>query len=299
MPLAANLQSHDYSFTYQVSQGVWRWTTRMDISGASPAFVVHSVISPFGLLRDSIPIPGPVVQAMAESIDELQAQFRPAILFGPPSSLTIEVDEGRGFSPQQDGLLTNTGVYGSLLDATLTPSAPYLSVSPAVIGNLGFQESGTFLVSADSTLLTVGTYNATVLAQDDTATNNPQSFPVTIIVRPKATIFITPTTLTFNVVKPLTGPFTVLPNQVFTITNTGPTGSVLDFLVQRLNCASESWLTGFTPTSGTLLSSQTQNVTVQVAPIESLQTGVYQDSLRVSGYSNNSYVDVSVILNIT
>ena len=299
MPLAANLQSHDYSFTYQVSQGIWRWTTRMDISGASPAFVVYNIVSPFGILRDSIPIPGPVVTAMAESITELQAQFRPAILFGPPSLLTFNVDEGRGFSPQQDGLLTNTGVYGSLLDASLTPSATYLSVSPAVIGNLGFQESGTFLVSVDSTLLTVGTYNATILAQDDTATNNPQSFPVTIIVRPKATISIVPVTLTFNVVKPLTGPFPVLPNQVFTITNTGPAGSVLEFLVQRLNCASESWLTGFTPTSGTLLSGQSQNITVQVAPIITLGTGVYQDTLRVSGYSNNSFVDVSVVLTIT
>jgi len=299
VPLAANLQSHDYSFTFQVSQGVWRWTTRMDISGASPSFVVYNIVSPYGILRDSIPIPGPVVQAMSESIDELQAQFRPIILFGPPSSLVFNVDEGRGFSAQQDGLLTNSGTYGSLLDATLTPSAPYVTVSPAALGNLGFQESGTFLVSVDSTLLTVGTYNATILAQDDTATNSPQSFPVTITVRPKATISTNVITLTFNVVKPLTGAFPVLPNQVFVITNTGPAGSVLDFLVQRLNCASESWLTGFTPTSGELTSGQTQNVTVQVAPLITLQTGVYQDTLRVSGYSNNSFVDVSVILNIT
>lgn len=300
MPLAAaTLQTHDYSFSVQVPQGVWRWTTRMDISGAAPSFIVMNIISPFGILRDTIPIPGDVITAMAESIATLQTQFRPIILIGPPSSMTFEVDEGRGYSAQQDGILTNSGTYGSLLDATLTPSAPYVHVSPTTLGSLGFQESGTFLVSIDSTTLVPGTYNATILFQDDTATNSPQSMPITINVHPKATIDITPLVLTFTVVKPLTGSFPVIPNQIFTITNTGPAGSILDFLIQRLTCFSENWLVAFTPTSGTLTSGQSQDVTVQVAPVDSLQPGTYQETLRVSGYSNNGYVDVLVQLIIT
>ena len=299
MPLAANLQFHDYTFNFQVVQGVWRWTTRMDVSGASPSFQIRDIISPFGVLRDSIPIPGEVVEAMGESIDELRSQFQPSILIGPPASLSFEVDEGRGFSATQEALVTNNGIYGSLLDVALIPSAPYLTVAPANLGNLAFQESGSFDVSVDSTDLTPGTYNATVLVQDDSAVNNPQSLPVTVVVRPKATIDITPLTLTFNVVKPLSGPFPPIPNQIFTIENTGPLGSVLEFLVQRLTCLSENWLVAFSPTTGTLLSGQTQNITVEIAPVETLPTGTYTETLRVSGYSTNSYVDVLVTLIVT
>lgn len=299
MPLAANLQSHDYSFDLQVPQGVWRWTTRMDISGMSPVYEIRDIISPFGILRDSIPIPGIVAQAMGESIVELQSQFPPAILLGPPSSLTFSVDEGRGVSAPQEATLTNNGIFGSLLDATLTSSAPYVTVAPATLGSLGSQESGVFDVSVDSTSLLPGIFNATILVQDTTATNNPQSLPITITVRPKATISATPLTLSFVTTKPLTGPFPSIPTQVFTIENTGPAGSVLEFLVQRLTCLSENWLVGFSPISGSLTSGQTQNVTVQVAPVESLQPGTYQETLRVSGYSNNSFVDVLVQLVIS
>jgi hypothetical protein len=271
----------------------------MDVSTAAPFFQVRDIISPFGLLRDSIPLPGDVVQAMGESIDELKSQFRPVILIGPPASLMFEVDEGRGFSATQEALITNSGVYGSLLDATLVPSAPYVTVAPSTLGNLAFQESGTFNVAVNSLTLTPGTYGATVLVQDDTATNNPQSLPVTILVRPKATIDITPLVLNFTVVKPLTGPFPAIPSQIFTIENTGPVGSVLEFLVQRLTCLSENWLVSFTPTSGTLLSGETQDVTILIAPVESLPTGTYQETMRVSGYSSNSYMDVLIQLTIT
>lgn len=300
MPLAAaNLTTSDYSFQVSTPQGLWRWTTRMDVSGMAPAFTVMNIITPFGILRDTIPIPGAVILAMADSIVTLQSQFRPIILIGPPSSMTFDVDEGRGLSEQQDGLLTNSGTYGSLLDATLTPSASYVLVSPTTLGSLGFQESGTFLVSVDSTTLVPGIYNATILFQDDTATNNPQSMPIVINVRPKATIDVTPLILNFTVVKPITGPFPIIPNQIFTITNTGPAGSILEFLIQRLTCFSENWLVAFTPTTGTLTSGQSQDITVQVAPVDSLQTGVYTETLRVSGYSNNGFVDVLVTLTIT
>ena len=299
MPLAANLQSHDYSFAYQVIQGVWRWTTRMDVSGAAPAFEIRDVISPFGLLRDTTPIPGEVAQAMSESIDELKSQFAPAILIGPPSTLTFTVDEGRGVSEAQSVILTNSGVYGSLLDATLTPAAVYVAVKPASLGNLAFQESGSFDVTADSTDLVAGTYNTTVLVQDTTASNNPQSLPVTIEVRPKATIDATPLALTFNAVKPISGDFPAVPNQTFVVTNTGPASSVLEYLIQRLTCTSQLWLNGFTPVSGTLASGASDTITVSVVPDASLQPGTYTETLRVSGYSSNSYVDVTINLVIT
>lgn len=299
MPLAANLQSHDYSFDLQVPQGVWRWTTRMNISGPSPVYEIRDIISPFGVFRDSIPIPGVVAQAMGDSISELQAQFPPSILIGPPASLSFTVDEGRGVSAPLSASITNNGIFGSLLDVSLTSSAPYVSVAPATLGGLVSQESGSFDVSVDSTTLLPGVFNATVLVQDSTAVNNPQNLPVTITVRPKATVSVSPLTLNFSVVKPLTGAFPPIPTQVFTIENTGPVGSVLEFLVQRLTCLSENWLVSFSPFSGSLNSGQTQNVTVNVAPAQNLTPGTYEETLRVSGYSTNSFVNILVKLVIS
>jgi spore coat protein U-like protein len=273
----------------------------MDVSQASPFFLVRDIISPFGLLRDSIPIPGPVVQAMSESIDELMSQFPPNILIGPPSSLTFNVDEGRGFSVPVTVIVTNDGVYGSLLNVSLASSAAYLVTQPATLGNLAFNEAGEFEAMVDSTsLLTANSpYNETITLQDASAVNNPQVLPVTIIVRPKATIDATPLTLTFTVAKPLVGPFPPLPTQQFTLENIGPAGSVLDYQIQRLTGLSDKWLASFSPVSGTLTSAQTQPITVGVAPQQACFPGTYTETLRISGYSTNLYVDVLITLIIT
>lgn len=298
---AAHIRFQDYEFEYQVTTGLWRWKTRMDVSGSIPSFQVRDVVSPFGLFRDTIPIPGEVVQAMSDSITQIQQNFPPEILIGPPATVGFEVDEGRGFSLPETVVLTNTGVFGSLLGATLSTSAPYVSVSPANVGNLASNEAGSFDVVVDSTdLLAVNSpYNETVTVQDSNATNTPQTLAVTITVRPKAEISASPLTLGFSVSKPIVGPFPAIPSQAFTVENTGPAGSILEFQVQRLTNLSDNWLASFAPVSGTLASGGTQTINVSVAPIEGLLPGTYQETLRVSGYSSNSFVDVLVQLVIT
>lgn len=300
MPLASNLKFHDYQFEFAVAAGRWRWTTRLDVSQSNPTFTIRDVISPFGLLRDSVPIPGEVIQAMSESIDELRANFSPHIMVGPPSALTFEVDEGRGFSLPQDALLTNDGVYGSILGASLTTSAPYVRVTPALVGGLALNESGQFSVDVDSTnLLAVDSpYNEGITLQDPAATNNPQTLPVTINVRPKATISVTPVLLTFTVAKPLTGPFPVIPNQTFVVSNVGPAGSILEFDIKKLTGLSD-WLTSFLPASDTLSSGQSDTINVTVQPPSNMLQGTFTEKLRVSGYSSNSYIDVDIHLVIT
>lgn len=298
---AASIRFQDYQYQHQVSTGTWRWTTRMDVSRASPSFSIRDVTSPYGILRDSIPIPGEVVEQMSASITEIQSNFPPSILIGPPSSLTFEVDEGRGFSAAQTVALTNSGVFGSLLGATLSSSASYVVVSPANVGNLAANESGAFDVSVNSsTLLAINSpYNETVVVQDPNASNNPQMLDVSITVRPKATISISPTVLSFSATAPLTGAFDPVPTQQFTIENTGPSGSVLDYQVQRVTGLSDNWLASFAPVTGTLVSGGTDIVTVAVAPIEGLAKGTYQETLRISGYSDNSYVEILIQLVIS
>lgn len=298
---AANIQSQDFRFQLALASGLWRWTTRMDVSGLGPTFQVRDIITPFGILRDTIPLPGDVVQAMSASIDQLKANFAPRILVGPPSSLTFTVDEGRGFSLPQSVVLTNSGVYGSLLDVTLVGSAAYVSVSPPEVGNLASNETGSVNVSVDSTTLLSADspYSEQVTIQDPDAANTPQLLPITINVRPKATISTDVDHLNFTVVRPLTGPFPSIPTQQFTITNTGPGTSLLDYEIQRLTGLSGDWLASFTPVNASLGSSASQATTVTITPIEGLAVGVYQETLRVSGYSTNSFVDVLIQLTIT
>jgi hypothetical protein len=300
VPLVNNLQVHDYQFEYAVAAGKWRWTTRLDVSGSNPVYSVRDIKSPYGLLRDSIPIPGTVVQAMSESIDELKANFSPSMLVGPPTSITFEVDEGRGFSEAQSVLLTNVGVYGSILGVSITSSAPYLRSVPANIGNLAVNESGQFDVDVSSTSLLAADspYSEVITIQDPGATNSPQTVPITIIVRPKPTISASPLLLTFTVVKPLSGAFPSIPSQIFTIQNTGLAGSVLDFDVNKLTGLSD-WLTGITPVTGQLNSSDTQPISVTCAPADSLSRGTYTETLRVGGFSTNSYLDVEIVLVVT
>ena len=290
------LRFQDYQFQQETPSGTWRWTTRMDLTGLSPSFSVRDILSPYGILRDSIPIPGLVIQAMSTSISDLQDTFKPSFLVAP-LALTFTQDEGRGYGDFQSLVLSNNGMFGSLLDATLTTSAPYMLARPTRVGNLSPGEEGASDIAVDSTnLLATGSpYSQTVILQDSTATNSPVSVAVTINVRPKATIDTTLTSLTFYVTKPLSGPFPPIPVQTFTLQNTGAAASLLDYAIQKL-IGNSPWLVSYTPTTGQLSGGSTQTTTVGVSPLETCFTGTYKETLRISGYSTNAYKDVEITL---
>lgn len=297
--LASNIQTQDYSYAIQVPAGTWRWTTRVDVSQATPQFQILNVVSPFGLLRDSIPLPGQVVQSMANSITELMTAFAPTIVLSP-TSLTFTLDEGRGFGQPQVVTVSNGGVYGSLLAVSVTSDSAFMQVSPANVSSLAFNSSGQFSVTVDSTTLLAADspYTAELTLQDVNATNNPQTIPVNIIVRPKAVISLSPLALNFHVTRNVDGTFPAIPSQTFQVQNAGGAGSSLAYQIQKLTGISP-WLVSFSPPYGTLASSASQTVTVVSQPIPNMQCGVYTDSLRVSGYSTNSYQDVVVTLTIS
>jgi hypothetical protein len=236
---------------------------------------------------------------MQQSIDELSQAFAPSMYLSA-SSLSFIVDEGRGFSEAQQVQLSNDGVYGSLLSAQFITTDAYLRVSPSTLGALSFNEGGVVDVTVDSTsLVAAGSpYTASITVQDPRATNNPLTIAVDVTVRPKAHVDVAPTSLTFTVTKPLTGPFPAIPSQTFILSNTGPAGSVLDYIIQRLTgCC--NWLIDISPYTGQVAGGGSQNVVVTVAPPESLLVGTYQETLRISGYSDNSYADVLVTLEVT
>lgn len=273
----------------------------MDLSGLTPTFQILDILTPYGVFRDSVPLPGEVVQAMGDSIATLQSTFQPRILLGPPSSLVFTVDEGRGYSTPLSGKLTNDGVFGSLLSGTLVTSAPYIHVTPSVVGHLASNQYGLFEVTVDSTdlLASSSPYSGSITVQDTTALNTPQVLPITVNVRPLAIIAATPATLNFSVVRPVSGPFPAIPTQTITVGNTGSAGSYLEYQVTALTGLATSWLASFLPVSGSLSSGGSVSVTVTVAPETGMMPGIYEETLRISGYSFNSYTDVLVRLTIT
>jgi hypothetical protein len=301
VPLVGSLRHHDYSFEHRTPVGVWRWTTRLDVAGATPAYSVRDIVSPYGLLRDSIPLPGAVVSAMAESIVELRSSFAPVALMGPPPTLSFTVDEGRGFTGETlTGLVTNAGAYGSLLDATLSPSSGSLRLTPSRIGSLGAGEAGSFLVEVDGTELDSSSspYAMTVTASDPTAAGGPAVLPVTVVVRPKAQIQTSVAVLTFTATRPLSGPFPAVATQTFEVRNVGPSASLLAYEVSELTGLAD-WLASYSPVTGELPGGGAEAVTVVVVPPEGFLPGTYTETLRVSGYSANGFVDLQIRLVIS
>lgn len=297
----SRLQFQDYQFQASVPAGVWRWTTRVDVSLGTPQYEVRNVKSPYGTLQDMIPIPGPVILAMADSIATVQQAFAPAIMLAPSGQLNFTLTQGQGVSVPQTITITNNGVFGSLLAAAITTSAPWLQATPANVTGLAFNESGTFNVTADSTaLLAVNSpYTGTVTVQDATAGNSPQTLPISVTVLPPGTILVNPVSLIFQVAAPLPpNPFPPIPSQQFTLSNTGPAGSQLTYLIQKL-VGNSPWLVSFTPFMGNLASSQSQPVTVAVAPPPGTFVGTYTETLRVSGFSTNMIMDVQIQLVVT
>ena len=298
LPLVASLRNQDCQFEERTAAGVWRWTTRMDVSGASPTYTIHSIITPWGLFRDSLPIPGDIMLKMASSITELMNAYSPSIILGPPSTLLFEVDEGWGFTPAQKVLLSNGGTFGSLLNVSLATSAPYLVANPPNVGGIAMSSTGSFEVTVDSTDLKAinSPIAGTVIIQDPRANNTPQVLPVAIVVRPKAIIDLSAALLEFHVVAPLSGQdYPVIPIQGFQLRNTGPGTSVLDYQIQRLTGCSP-WLAAFSPPVGTVSGLLQQFITVLVQPPCNTGRGTFEETLRVSGYSENLHEDILVRL---
>ena len=237
---------------------------------------------------------------MAESVVNISQAFSPSILLGPPSSLSFTVNEGEGISLPQSFSITNNGSFSSLLNFQVTPADSYVRLSgvqpyPGIPQN----ESRSFQASVDSTNLIAASspYASSLTISSSQATNSPQNLPITITVRPKAIISLSSISLTFTVVKPLTGSFPPIPDQILTVTNTGPAGSLLDFQVRKLSGLSP-WLTTLSPSSGSLGSSSSQNIQISVVPPDSMLPGTYTEIIRISGYSSNKIADCTVILQV-
>jgi hypothetical protein len=234
---------------------------------------------------------------MSASVTEVLNAYPPRIALAP-ATLTFVVDEGRGFSWAQQIQLSNNGVLGSLLDAVVSTTDPYVTIAPASLKGLAAGVAGHFLVSVDSTHLNVvsSPYTATVYVGSATASNSPQVVDVSVEVRPKAVIALVPE-VRFSAILPFDGVFDLIPPQVFSAANAGPATSVLEYQIRKLFGLS-SWLTDVEPIYGVLAGGQSDWVRVK-ASAQGLAPGVYREILRISGYSLNMFTDVPVTLTVS
>lgn len=290
------------TFKQASTGGFWSWTvTANNVTGISQLYQVEDINSPFGRIIDvAVGIPADVILSMADSIGQVQAQFAPLVSFIQPfnPNFYITVTEGDpisniGFIPIQ-----NIGSFGSFMTAVATPDVPWLSASPPSIAGMGKGDQAQFASSVrPATLLSADSpYTGRINIQDNR--NPPTLLPVTVTVTvlPRPIVLPTPgsVSLTYNLASMSpSGAVT------FVITNIGPVGSQLNFVVDKL-LNNSPWL-AFTPNSGGPISpSGTAIITLSVISAGvPLFPGLFTEIIRItSPNAGNSPVDVQVNLTV-
>jgi len=110
------------------------------------------------------------------------------------TSLTPAADYGSNAVPQDIGVF-NAGA--GTLSYTVTTDASWLSVSPAT--GTATTESDLLTVTYTTSGLGAGTHNAQITVTDASASNSPQTIPVTLTVADPSAISLTPASITATV----------------------------------------------------------------------------------------------------
>jgi hypothetical protein len=291
------------AFKQQSTGGYWSWTiTANNIVGVNQLYQVENILSPFGRLYDvAIGIPADIINAMADSIVQMQQQYAPLLALVQPFSINISAAVTEGDSNVNIATIPvqNAGAFGSFMTITSTPSVPWLTVSPMSIAGIGRGEQGQMSVQLlpSSLLYSMSPYIGYVNLQDNRnpPTLIPIIFNITVLPRPLIVAAPTSVALSFSLITMSPGS-----SQQLVISNAGPVNSVLNFTATKL-LNNSRWLS-LTPTDGGPLNpSQSTIITLSVvtsgvpgAP------GTYVETIRIeSPNASNSPVDVSVSLTVS
>ena len=283
--------------------GTWYWTVRAtNVQSSSQLYQVTDITSPFGKLGAvDVPIPGDIVQEMANTIVQLQQQLAPmvALVGSTPTSYSVTVTEGDAQSQIGTVVFQNVGAFGSFLTVVSTPDVPWLSTNPSTVAGLNKNDQGQTTIQLNpATLLATGSpYVGHVNLQDN---RNPATvIPVTVnvTVLPRPTMSVSPTTvgLSYAITGSIPGG-----SQPITVTNAGPAGSTLSFAASKVNNNSP-WL-AFVPAGGGPLSigdSAVITCSVVTAGVP-LVPGVYSETILISSLTaSNGPIAVAVTLTVS
>ena len=278
--------------------GRWKWKViANNVVGAGQLFYVTDIWTPFGRLPDvDVPIPGDVVSAMAESLVQFQQQLAPLLALSGPSSFSVTVTEGDSTYEIGDATFTNVGAFGSFMNVTATPSAPWESVSPSFVSGIGKNQSShvTIRVNPAVMLSSSSPYQGFVNLQDNRvpATVLPVQVNVTVLPRPSIAVSSATITLTFDLNTQAPGGA-----QALVVTNSGPLTSLLTYTLSKIQNVSP-WL-AFTPQGdGPIQSGATSSVTVSVVTSGVPRiAGTYTDTIKINS-GNASNAPVLVVVNL-
>jgi hypothetical protein len=288
------------TFKQQSTGGYWSWTvTANNIVGVNQLYQVENILSPFGKLYDvAVGIPADIIQAMSDSITQIQQQYAPLLALVQPysTSISVAVTEGDPNVSITTIPVQNVGSFGSFMTVTASPSVSWLTVSPASIAGIGKGEQGQLAVQLlpASLLSSISPYYGYINVQDNRnpPTLIPINFNVTVLPRPVITTTPTSVALSFSLITMSPGG-----SQQLVVTNSGPVNSVLNFTATKL-LNNSLWL-DFTPTGGgPLAPSQSTIITLSIIPTGVPGVpGTYVETLRItSANASNSPVDVQVSL---
>jgi hypothetical protein len=149
-----------------------------------------------------------------QTVDVTLVLSQAPVLGFSPASLTFDAPQGGANPAPKDLHLSNLG--GGTMAWTATSDAAWLSVSPTS-DSLGAGLSEVLTVSVNTAGLTEGTYLAAVHLASVTASNSPQTVPVTLNVNSQPKIGINPKTLSFATSTDVG----TCPPSALSVTNTG------------------------------------------------------------------------------
>jgi hypothetical protein len=238
---------------------------------------------------------------MSDSIIQMEQQVAAGITVSSPSppSFVLTISEGDSVTDVGVIVFSNSGAFGSFLNASATSNVSWLTVTPTQILGIGKGQTGQFSVTVDPSQLTAvdSPWLGTITIQDDNNPNTIVTIPITVTVLPAPEIDVTPAsvTLSFNLMTQMASGASIL-----TVSNIGPVTSKLDFTIAKVNNTS-NWLDVNPVIGGPLETGESVAVTLSVVTSGVPQlAGNYTDTLRISSTNaTNSPVDVPVTLCVT
>ena len=297
--MTSTVSGGGFSFSLNSISGAWKWTvSAANLQGPGPLYQVQDISTPYGPLTVvAVPLPADVVQAMAQSIVDVQEQVKPRMtLVSPKTSFSVGITEGDPRRSVGSAQVRNDGGFGSFLSAVATPDVPWLTVLVPEITGLarGDVASFSFDLVSDNLLATQSPFVGHIRIQDASDSSSFILVTVTVLVLPRPAIGVSTQNVSF--VWSVSVPSLV--SQTIMVTNNGPGTSNLSFSTMKLTHA--PWLAVSPESGGPLPAGNSAPVTLAIVghsvPPE---LGDHVETVRVySQNASNSPIDVRVVVSV-
>ncbi len=282
--MASTVTGGAFSFSTFSVGGMWQWDVRANnTQGLGQTYQIANINTPYGPLNAAdIPIPGDVLSSMCDSLNQLQQQLGPLIVLnsGTQTQYVLTVTEGDPSVFVGDVKYFNAGAFGSFMTATTISDVPWLVPNPSQTIGIGKNQTGQVSIWAVPSLLlaTDGPYQGSIILQDNRAPSTVIPVSVIVNVLPRAVLSVSTSSIFFSY--SLSAGFQGGAQQ-FSVSNTGPTGSMLSYTVSKIINGSP-WLRFSPACNDGIIPGVSDIVTVSLTANLPQSTGTYTETLAVA-----------------